>query len=99
MLKYHFYNYITSIKKDKKTNKKSKSFIDHLKDIIINLTGTTKEKIEEKVEMLNNLVENKKVEGIKKVIRELKDKYKADNFNFGISEEEISNAEDNNNDF
>lgn len=49
--------------------------------------------------MLNNLVENKTVEGIKKVIRELKDKYKADNFNFGISEEEISNAEDNNNDF
>lgn len=39
LLKYHFYNYITSIKKDKKTNKKSKSFIDHLKDIIINLIG------------------------------------------------------------
>ena len=33
LLKYQFYNYITSIKKDKKTNKNSKSFIDHLKDI------------------------------------------------------------------
>ena len=100
LLKYHFYNYITSIKKDKKANKNSKSFIDHLKDIIINLTGTTKEKIEEKVEILNNLDENKKVEDdIKKVLRELKDKYKADNYNFGISEEEISNAEDNDDDF
>ena len=100
LLKYHFYNYLTSIKKDKKINKNSKSFIDHLKDIIINLTGTTKEKIEEKVEILNNLDENKKVEDdIKKVLRELKDKYKADNYNFGISEEEISNAEDNDDDF
>ena len=98
LLKHHFYNRITSIKKDKKTNKNSKSFIVLLKDIIINLTGITKEK--RKVEILNNLNENKIVEDdIKKVIRELKDKYIADNFNFWISEEGISNAEDNDDDF
>ena len=98
LLKYHFYNYISSIKKSKQSNKAS--FIDHLKDIIINLTGITKDKIEEKVEILNNLEENKIVENdIKTVLRELKDKYKADNYNFGITEEEVSNVDENDDDF
>ena len=92
LIKYHFYNYHTYIMNEKTTN--GKSFIDHLKTIIFNgENGISNEKIKEEVEKLN---ESKSIniinQQIRNVIKELKDRFKADNINFGIHEDDfISN--------
>ena len=102
LIKYHFYNYVSNVKKEKLINATPhcKSFIDHLLDFLKKVAGTLKKQdIENKVDTLNQSEENEKCENeIKAVLRELKDTFKADDINIGISEEEISTTE-NENDF
>ena len=106
LLKYHFYNYLPIVMNEKSSE--GKYFVDYLKNIIFNgENGITNEKIKEKVAELNK---DKNIsiinDQIKKTIRELKERYKADNINFGIEEKDFDNNEeeededddDNNND-
>ena len=93
LLKYHFYNYLPIVMGEKASE--GKYFIDYLKNIIFNgENGITNEKIKEEVAELNK---DKNIsiinDQIKKAIRELKERYKADNINFGIEEKDL---EDNN---
>ena len=98
LIKYHFYNYASLIKKDKLINgtPHCKTFINHLLDFIKNVTGIKKKQtIENQVEEFSKSEENEKCENeIRLTIRELEDTFKADDLNIGISEEEISTIEE-----
>lgn len=94
LLKYHFYNYLPIVMNEKSSE--GKYFVDYLKNIIFNgENGITNEKIKEKVAELNK---DKNIsiinDQIKKTIRELKERYKADNINFGIEEKDFDNNEE-----
>ena len=97
LIKYHFYNYASLIKKDKLINgtPHCKSFINHLLEFIKNVTEIKKkEAIENQVDEFSKSEENEKCENeIRLAIRELEDTFKADDLNIGISEEEISTIE------
>ena len=97
LIKYHFYNYASLIKKDKLINRTphSNSFINHLLDFIKNVTEIKKKQaIENQVDEFSKSEENEKCEKeIRLAIRELEDTFKADDLNIGISEEEISTTE------
>jgi hypothetical protein len=97
LIKYHFYNYVSNTKKEKLISgtPHCRSFIDHLLDIIKKVTGSTKKQdIESQVDIFNKSEENEKCEKeIKLVLRELKNDFRGDDLNFGISEEEISATE------
>ena len=90
LLKYHFYNYLPFVLNEK--GPEGKSFIDYLKNIIFNgVNGITNEKIKEEVNELNkdkniNIINDQ----IKQVIRELKERYKADNIILGIEEKDLN---------
>ena len=95
LLSYHFYNYIAKINNEKLINKNtlSKSFIDHLKDIIKTVKGITREEIEKKVNDFNNPGID---EEILQVINDLKNDFKGNDINFGISEEDFKTNENEN---
>ena len=94
LLKYHFYNFLPIIL-DEKTSER-KSFIDYLRNIIFNgENGISNEKIKEEVDKLNkdrniSLINDQ----IKQVIRELKQRYKAENIIFGIEERDLNKNEE-----
>ena len=97
LIKFHFYNYL-SIIKDKTIT--SRSFIEHLSDIIFQgEDGITKQKIKQEVNKLNKskdiFIINEK---IRNVIKELRDKFTADSIIFGIKEDDINNEEDDDDD-
>ena len=94
LLKYHFYNYLPIIKNEESSE--GKSFVDYLRNIIFNgENGITNEKIKEEVVELNK---DKNIsiinDQIKKTIRELKERYKADNIYLGIEEKDLDNNEE-----
>ena len=94
LLKYHFYNYLPIVKNEESSE--GKSFVDYLRNIIFNgENGITNEKIKEEVVELNK---DKNIsiinDQIKKTIRELKERYKADNIYFGIEEKDLDNNEE-----
>ena len=96
LLNYHFYNYIAKINSEKLVNKNpiSKSFIDHLKDILKTVKGITREEIEKKV----NEYDNPGIgDEILKVINELKNEFKEKELDFGISEEDFKVNENDDN--
>ena len=97
LIYYNFYNYMAILKQEKLINKipYSKSFIEHLADIIKKIEGINKKKIEDKVNELNskdNIAEIN--EQIKEIIRNIKNNFKADEINLGITEKDIDGAED-----
>ena len=97
LIYYNFYNYMAILKQEKLINKTpySKSFIEHLADIIKKIEGINKKKIEDKVNELNskdNIAEIN--EQIKEIIRNIKNNFKADEINLGITEKDIDGAED-----
>ena len=93
LIKYHFYNYLSIIKG---STIAGRSFIDHLSDIIFQgENGITKQIIKEEVNKLNKSKDIYIInEKIKKVIKELRDKFKADSIIFGIKEGDIDNEEE-----
>jgi len=94
LLRYHFFNYMAKIKNEKLTNKNnfSKDFIEHLRDIIKTEKGITREEIEKKVNNFNNPGID---EEIIPIINELKNEYKGDYINFGITEEDFKKKDKN----
>ena len=94
LLKYHFYNFLPIISDEKASERKS--FIDYLRNIIFNgENGISNEKIKEEVDKLNkdrniSLINDQ----LKQVIRELKQRYKAENIIFGIEERDLNNNEE-----
>ena len=93
LIKYHFYNYLSIIKGNTIAGR---SFIDHLSDIIFQgENGITKQIIKEEVNKLNKSKDIYIInEKIKNVIKELRDKFKADSIIFGIKEGDIGNEEE-----
>jgi len=94
LLKYHFYNYLPIVKNEESSE--GKSFVDYLRNIIFNgENGITNEMIKEEVVELNK---DKNIsiinDQIKKTIRELKERYKADNIYLGIEEKDLDNNEE-----
>ena len=73
-----------------------KSFINHLSNIIfLGENGITNQIIKEEVDKLNKSGNIYLInEQINNVFKELKDRYKADNINFGIKEEDIKIVEE-----
>ena len=88
LLNYHFYNYKEKINKEKLINKNvvSKSFIDHLKDIIKTEKSITREEIEKTVNGFNNPGIN---DEIIPIINELIENFKGKDINFGITEKDF----------
>ena len=90
LIYYHFYNYLSKIieERSKKETVTGKTFIDHLADIIKAVGGIKKEEIESKVEELN---ERDNINDINKeiidTIKEIKQKFTADEIALGINEE------------
>ena len=94
---FHFYNYLKIIKQEKLLNKtySGKSFIEHLADIIKKMEGMTRKEIEEKVNELNkkeNILEIN--EQIKEIIKDIQNKFKADEINLGITEKDVDGNDD-----
>ena len=90
LLNYHFYNYMTKINNEKLIHKNiiNKSFINHLKDIIKTEKNITRADIENTV----NEFENPGIDDeIIEIINELKDNFKANDINFGITEQDFLN--------
>ena len=93
LIKYHFYNYYSNIMKEKTTI--GKSFIEHLTSIIfLEENGISNETIKHEVDQLKKS-ENIEIinDQIKNVLKELKNRFKADNIIFGISENDFINNE------
>ena len=94
---FHFYNYLKIIKQEKLLNKtySGKSFIEHLADIIKKMEGMTRKEIEEKVNELDkkeNIAEIN--EQIKEIIKDIQNKFKADEINLGITEKDVDGNDD-----
>ena len=97
LLRYHFYNYMAKVNEEKLINKDivNQSFIEHLKDIIKTEKTITKEEIEKKVKGMNNPGIDDEILAI---IKELKNDFKGYDFNFGITEEDFKQKENDDND-
>jgi len=92
LLKFHFYNYLSKIKKDKNTNTPNcNSFIDHLKEILKKVNIMNNQDIEQKLKELNSSENISEIESdFKNIIKEIKDKFKADELYLGITEEDFN---------
>ena len=96
LIKYHFYNYKRIIMQEKLLNNpiNGKTFIKHLKDILIGMQGITKQEIENKIDEINNRddisIINKE---IKLIIKELNDNFSGE-YDIGIKEEDIDKEDD-----
>ena len=97
LIYFHFYNYLKIIKQEKLLNKthSGKSFIEHLADIIKKMDGITRKTIEEKVDELNKKENISEInEQIKTIIKDIKNKFKADEITLGITEEDVDGKDD-----
>ena len=97
LINYHFYNYMKIIKQERLLNKTSynKSFIEHLVDIIKKMKGINKKYVEDKVNELNGKENIAEINNqIKEIIKDIKNKFKADEINLGITEEDLDDKED-----
>ena len=97
LIRYHFYNYVSNIKKEKLISKNvDKTFIEHLKEIIKTDKSLDKKAIETKVEQVNkmsNLDEIKKE--IISIINDLTEEFKGNSdIKLGISSEDVDEDED-----
>ncbi len=97
LINFHFYNYLKIIKQEKLLTKtpSGKSFIDHLINIINKMEGMTRKTIEEKVNELNSKENIGEInELIKRIIQDIKHKFKADDINLGITEKDLEPKDD-----
>ena len=91
LINYYFYKYYYSIIK----NNNSISFIKYLTEIIRNLEKKTKQRINEKISELSASYEISEInEQIINIIKDIKTKYNTEKINFGISEKDIKNSEE-----
>ena len=92
LLKFHFYNYLSKIKKDKNANTPNcNSFIDHLKEILKKVNIMDNQDIEKKLNELNSSENISEIESdFKNIIKEIKDNFKADELYLGITEEDFN---------
>ena len=97
LIRYHFYNYVSNIKKEKLISKNvDKTFIEHLNEIIKTDKSFDKEVIEKKAEEVNNMSNIDEIkEEIKSIIYELAEEFKGNSdIKLGISSEDIDEDED-----
>ena len=97
LIRYHFYNYVSNIKKEKLINQNvDKTFIEHLKEIIKTDKSFDKEFIEAKAEEVNNMSNIDEIkEEIKSIIHELTKEFTGNSdIKLGISCENIDKDED-----
>ena len=91
LIYYHFYNYISKVNKIITPPANSKSFINHLIDII----RTDKEiKIKEIISKIKTLNDSEINNEIKSIIKNIKDEFKGKDIKFGISENDINESDD-----
>ena len=91
LINYYFYKYYYYRIK----NNNSISFIKYLSEIIGNLEEKTKQRINEKISELSESYESYEInEQIINVIKDIKTKYNTEKINFGISEKDIENSEE-----
>ena len=101
LIYYHFYNFLSKIKKNQpQTNDNSISFIQYLINIIKAYDEEIKAKnIESNVKELNNSNNTAEINNeIKSIINFLVDKFKGKGINFGISEKDINDDDEDEND-
>ena len=96
LIYYHFYNYMSKLKKYKEGNDNNlgDSFIDHLKNILKKNNLLKIDKIEAKVNEINNSENIAKInEEIIVILNELKDNFKDNdqNLNLGIVNDDFNN--------
>ena len=98
LLRYHFYNYIFIINKDKATNGNeiNKTFIEHLINIIKTDKNYNREVIEKKVEEINKLSNIDEINNeIISIINELKEECKGNlDINLGITAEDFEDKDE-----
>jgi len=93
LIKYHFYNYLSKIKKEKKLSGTPicNSFIEHLREIIKKIKIMDNKEIEEKLKELNNSENISKIESdFKDIIKEIEEKYIDEELNLGITENDFN---------
>ena len=95
LIYYHFYNYMSKLNKYKGENDNNlgESFIGHLKNILKVNNHLKIDKIETKVNKINSISENnsKINEEIISILNELKEDFKDNDQNLGISKENFDN--------
>ena len=98
LLRYHFYNYIFIINKDKATNDNeiNKTFIEHLINIIKTDKNYNREVIEKKVEEINKLSNIDEINNeIISIINELKEESKGNlDIKLGITAEDFKDKDE-----
>ena len=98
LLRYHFYNYIFIINKDKATNGNeiNKTFIEHLINIIKTDKNYNREVIEKKVEEINKLSNIDEINNeIISIINELKEESKGNlDIKLGITAEDFKDKDE-----
>jgi len=101
LIKFHFYNYLTKIKRERQESgtPNCNSFIEHLREIIKKINIMEKQEIEEKLKELNNLDNISEIESnFKSIIKEIKEQFIAEELNLGISEDDFNKDKNNDND-
>ena len=98
LLRYHFYNYLFNVKKERQISNEqniSKSFIEHLRDIIEKVKIMKNKEIEDKLKELNSSENISEIKSkFKNIINDIKDNFFTENLNFGISEEDFDEDDD-----
>ena len=98
LLRYHFYNYVFIINKEKATNGNeiNKTFIEHLINIIKIDKNINREFIEKKVEEINKLSNINEINNeIISIINELKEEYKGNlDIKLGITDKDFEDKDD-----
>ena len=95
LIKFHFYNYLSNIKKEKKNSISpvNYSFIDHLRDIIKKVKIMKIKEIKEKLDKLNSSENISEIESnFKSIIKEIKEKFRGEEIYLGISGEDFINV-------
>mgnify|MGYP002623697429 CR=1 FL=1 len=93
LIKFHFYNYLSEIKKEKQMSgiSNSNSFIVYLREIIKNANIIDKKEIKEKIKELNNYEDiNRLKYDFENIIKEIKGEFIGEELNLGISENDFN---------
>ena len=93
LIKFHFYNYLSKIKRERKESGTANcnSFIEHLREIIRKVNIMEKQEIEEKLKELRNSENISEIESnFKSIIKEIKEKFISEELNLGISEDDFN---------
>ena len=96
LINYHYFNYVSKMMKENglKNTPIGLSFINHLKEII-KINGITNKEIETKVKSLNKSENIGKInDELKLIINNLKQFFPSYEINFGITEENFNDTED-----